>query len=113
MGQLGVVSIQHHRAEVFLEEVNGRGGRILNLSQRSCVNDPGYEVHITCTYIIFAGVFGFPHCPGNSSVICEEVRRLLEIGAYNRYCYNINWSNLVQSDPLFILLGQALLISDH
>ena len=25
MGQLGVVSIQHHRAEVFLEEVNGPG----------------------------------------------------------------------------------------
>ena len=29
MGQLGVVSIQHHRAEVFLEEVNGQGGRTL------------------------------------------------------------------------------------
>ena len=29
MGQLGVVSVQHHRAEVFLEEVSGQGGRTL------------------------------------------------------------------------------------
>ena len=32
MGQLGVASIQHHRAEVFLEEVNRQGGRTHNLS---------------------------------------------------------------------------------
>ena len=29
MGQLGVVITQHHWAEVFLEEVNGQGGRTL------------------------------------------------------------------------------------
>lgn len=28
------------------------------------------------------GVFGFPRCPGNDSAVCEEVRRLLNIGAY-------------------------------
>lgn len=28
------------------------------------------------------GVFGFPRCPGNDSTVCEEVRRLLNIGAY-------------------------------
>ena len=37
IGQLGVVSIQHHRAEVFLEEVNGQGRRT-NRSQRPCVS---------------------------------------------------------------------------
>ena len=37
MGHLGVVSIQHPRAEVFLE-VNGQGGRTLNLSQPPCVS---------------------------------------------------------------------------
>ena len=29
MGQLGVVITQHNWAEVFLEEVNGQGGRTL------------------------------------------------------------------------------------
>ena len=29
MGQVGVVITQHHWAEVFLEEVNGQGGRTL------------------------------------------------------------------------------------
>ena len=39
IGQLGVVVTQHHWAEVFLEEVNGQGGR--TLSQRPCVHDQG------------------------------------------------------------------------
>jgi len=29
------------------------------------------------------GVFGFPNCPGGNNTFCEEVRRLLRIGAYN------------------------------
>ena len=29
IGQLGMVIAQHHWAEVFLEEVNGQGGRTL------------------------------------------------------------------------------------
>ena len=40
IGQLGVVLTQHHWAEVFLEEVNGQGGRTL-LSQRPCDRDQG------------------------------------------------------------------------
>ena len=54
MGQLGMVSIQHHRAEVFLEEVNGQGGRTLNLSQRPCVfHDPGYDVKLHPAVILY------------------------------------------------------------
>jgi len=30
------------------------------------------------------GVFGLPRCPANN-IICEEVRRLLELGAYEKY----------------------------
>ena len=39
MGQLGVVLTQRNWAEVFLEEVNGQGGR--TLCQRPCVRDQG------------------------------------------------------------------------
>eukprot|EP00118_Oscarella_pearsei_P024952 m.307196 g.307196 ORF g.307196 m.307196 type:complete len:294 (+) comp42006_c0_seq1:27-908(+) len=28
------------------------------------------------------GVFGFPRCPGNDSAVCDEVRRLLNLGVY-------------------------------
>lgn len=28
------------------------------------------------------GVFGFPHCPGNNSELCEIVRKMLNLGAY-------------------------------
>lgn len=28
------------------------------------------------------GVFGFPRCPGANSTLCDEVRRLLNLGAY-------------------------------
>ena len=30
------------------------------------------------------GGYGFPRCPGDNSTFCEEVRRLLDIGAYVR-----------------------------
>ena len=40
MGQLGVVLLQHHRAKVFLEEVNGQGGKTL-LGHRPCLRDQG------------------------------------------------------------------------
>ena len=40
IGQLGVVLTQHHWADVFVEEVNGQGGRTL-LSKRPCARDQG------------------------------------------------------------------------
>ncbi|XP_065843042.1 palmitoyl-protein thioesterase 1-like [Oscarella lobularis] len=46
------------------------------------------------------GVFGFPRCPGNNSIVCDEVRRLLNLGVYVSFVQN----NLVQAefwqDPL-------------
>ena len=58
MGQLGMVSIRHHRAEVFLEEVNGQGGRTLSMSQRLCIHDPGYDVklHLHVAFYISVGI---------------------------------------------------------
>jgi len=40
------------------------------------------------------GVFGLPQCPGNNSVICEEVRRLLNLGVYLPYVQD----HLVQAE---------------
>ena len=31
------------------------------------------------------GVFGFPRCPGTNSTLCDMVRKLLNIGAYEKY----------------------------
>ena len=43
------------------------------------------------------GVFGFPRCPINDSRICDLVRKMLSIGAYDLYIQNqlvIGWLNL-------------------
>ncbi|XP_071835867.1 palmitoyl-protein thioesterase 1-like [Apostichopus japonicus] len=31
------------------------------------------------------GVYGLPHCPGQSSTLCDYVRKLLNVGAYIKY----------------------------
>lgn len=31
------------------------------------------------------GVFGFPRCPGTNLTLCDMVRKLLNIGAYEKY----------------------------
>ena len=31
------------------------------------------------------GVFGFPRCPGQNSTLCDMVRKLLNLGAYEKY----------------------------
>ena len=31
------------------------------------------------------GVFGFPRCPGTNSTLCDMVRRILNLGAYEKY----------------------------
>ena len=42
--------------------------------------------NVYCKIIfILTGVYGFPHCPGEHSVICDYVRKLLNEGAYVRY----------------------------
>ena len=57
IGQLGVVSMQHHRAELFLE-VNGLGRRTLNFSKQPCVRDPGYamKLHPAVTHYMSLGI---------------------------------------------------------
>ena len=35
------------------------------------------------------GVFGFPNCPGESLALCEVMRQLLSIGAYNEVVQSI------------------------
>ena len=44
MGQLGVVITQHHWAEVFLEEVNGQGGRTLLVNGHVFVTKASHTV---------------------------------------------------------------------
>lgn len=34
------------------------------------------------------GVYGFPRCPINVTSICDEVRRLLNLGAYESFVQN-------------------------
>lgn len=35
------------------------------------------------------GVFGFPGCPGESIELCNEMRELLSLGAYNDFVQDI------------------------
>ena len=44
MGQLGVVITQHHWTEVFLEEVNGQGGRTLLVNGHVFVTKASHTV---------------------------------------------------------------------
>jgi len=57
----------------------------LILSHRRAVVQrcPGLKIHnLLSVGGQHQGVYGFPRCPGNSSFICDEVRRMLNIGAY-------------------------------
>lgn len=46
------------------------------------------------------GVFGFPRCPGANSTICDAVRRLLNLGAYNSIIQNFLVQAEYWQDPL-------------
>ena len=53
------------------------------------------------TYLLFLlGVYGFPRCPGESVVLCDYMRKLLNLGAYTSFVQK----HLVQAqywhDPL-------------
>ena len=41
-----------------------------------------------CYVLYSAGVYGFPHCPGDNYTICEYVRKLLNFGAYESFVQN-------------------------
>ncbi|KAJ7387022.1 Palmitoyl-protein thioesterase 1 [Desmophyllum pertusum] len=75
-----------------------QGGQFLRAVAQRCPNPPMLNL------ISFGGqhqgVFGFPHCPGENSTLCNYVRELLNIGAYESWIQD----HLVQAeywhDPL-------------
>lgn len=46
------------------------------------------------------GVYGFPRCPDSLSKICDEVRSLLNIGAYEKFVQKILVQAQYWHDPL-------------
>ncbi|CAH3023982.1 unnamed protein product, partial [Porites evermanni] len=77
-----------------------QGGQFFRAVAQKCPNPPMLNL------ISFGGqhqgVYGFPHCPGENSTLCDIVRKILNEGAYIRYCIQI--IHLVQAeywhDPL-------------
>ena len=55
----------------------------------SISNHCSYLIHWFLFIILILGVFGLPHCPGETSTLCEEVRKLLNEGAYLRSAIKI------------------------
>jgi len=58
-----------------------QGGQFLRAYVERCNDPPIYNLLSVGGQ--HQGVFGFPKCPGNNSVACETVRKLLNLGAYN------------------------------
>ncbi|XP_069125987.1 palmitoyl-protein thioesterase 1-like [Argopecten irradians] len=75
-----------------------QGGQFLRAVAQRCPNPP--MLNLVSVGGQHQGVFGFPHCPGVNQTLCDEVRRLLNLGAYVSYVQN----HLVQAeywqDPL-------------
>ncbi|OWF36658.1 Palmitoyl-protein thioesterase 1 [Mizuhopecten yessoensis] len=57
-----------------------QGGQFLRAVAQRCPNPP--MLNLVSVGGQHQGVFGFPKCPGNNSVVCDEVRKLLNLGAY-------------------------------
>merc|ERR1711962_1158568 len=89
-----------------------QGGQFLMAVAQRCPN-PAMKNLITFGGQL-QGVFGLPNCNGENSVICEEIRRLLNLGAY------IDWiqEGLIQAqywhDPLDLELfkEKSIFIAD-
>ncbi|XP_070555652.1 palmitoyl-protein thioesterase 1-like [Ptychodera flava] len=75
-----------------------QGGQFLRAVAQRCPNPPMHNL------ISFGGqhqgVYGFPHCPGNSSTVCDYVRELLNLGAYNDYVQGFLCQAEYWHDPL-------------
>jgi len=50
------------------------------------------------------GVYGFPHCPGENSTICDYIRKLLNIGAYERYVWLVSVTRCLSTESKFYIL---------
>ena len=58
------------------------------------------KIILTFSVVVTLGVYGFPRCPGESVVLCDYMRKLLNLGAYTSFVQK----HLVQAqywhDPL-------------
>lgn len=69
-----------------------QGGQFLRAVAQRCPQPP--MLNLISVGGQHQGVYGLPHCPGNSSTICDYVRRLLNYGAYISWIQN----KLVQAE---------------
>jgi len=69
-----------------------QGGQFLRAVAQRCPNPP--MLNLISVGGQHQGVYGLPHCPGNSSTICDYVRKLLNYGAYISWIQN----KLVQAE---------------
>lgn len=69
-----------------------QGGQFLRAVAQRCPSPP--MINLVSFGGQHQGVFGFPHCPGENSTLCEYVRKLLDFGAY------ISWiqDHIVQAE---------------
>jgi len=69
-----------------------QGGQFLRAVAQRCPNPP--MLNLVSVGGQHQGVYGLPHCPGNSSTVCDYIRRLLNYGAY------VSWiqDKLVQAE---------------
>eukprot|EP00795_Rhopilema_esculentum_P007651 gene7651-13472_t len=57
-----------------------QGGQFLRAVAQRCPSPP--MINLVTFGGQHQGVFGFPHCPGENSSLCDYVRKLLDYGAY-------------------------------
>uniref|UniRef100_A0A8D0DFN9 Palmitoyl-protein thioesterase 1 n=1 Tax=Salvator merianae TaxID=96440 RepID=A0A8D0DFN9_SALMN len=57
-----------------------QGGQFLRAVAQRCPAPP--MLNLVSVGGQHQGVYGFPHCPGESSHICDWIRKMLDIGAY-------------------------------
>ncbi|CAG2212260.1 palmitoyl-protein thioesterase 1-like [Mytilus galloprovincialis] len=57
-----------------------QGGQFLRAVAQRCPSPP--MINLISVGGQHQGVYGFPRCPGGNSTLCDEVRRLLNLGAY-------------------------------
>jgi len=69
-----------------------QGGQFLRAVAQRCPQPP--MLNLISVGGQHQGVYGLPHCPGNSSTVCDYIRRLLNYGAYISWIQN----KLVQAE---------------
>jgi len=75
-----------------------QGGQFLRAYIQRCNNPPVYNfISVGGQH---QGVYGLPDCPGNNSTLCEWMRDLLNIGAYEKYVQDTLAQAEYWQDPL-------------